>query len=506
MKTAVSNILDTYTQLDTAYSKKTLKLLQSKYSQIYLALFRTLFPDASQGMEAEELWARMDECLFDLQEAGFADILPKEGGTTKRGRAVCHDLIDRYNWVESRVLQNGTIEYRLTSDAIEALDIVERLRASETVMTGSRMRTILDQIDRTYVRLSPDYQTRLRILQQRVADALDELDAYEASGGKQDISPEDARDEIANLIDLMSGIPVDLRRLEEDLRTNASSLIARFRDDERPTGQIIGDYLREGRELLETTEHGRSFLDSVAVIGNTSLSGDVDSKLDAIAEAPVLEDSPWEHIRRIQDGWNQVANGVVWVNKENSRSAHAVNRSIGRHDVARDRELSRTLKELEAAAYAWSSEVGPRVAGPIVPSAQPLSAKALRDKPYVPSIPTPPPPLEEGSYETTISLEELRRIGGPLTRELLDDIASALPINATHADLANGFNALPASKRRPVELAGILQLATNLGLDLTRCEKTSYECVGLDGRTTFWKGPRVIITVAQMDESRKGLL
>ena len=454
-------------------------------------------------MSQEELWSKMDECLADLQEGGYEEMVPMEGGAPKSGRAMCHDLIDHYNWVESKVLEDGQVEYRLTSDAIEALDTVERLRTTSTVMTGSRMRTILDQIDRTYLRLSPDYGTRLHLLEQRVADALDELDRYEASGGALDLSTGEALDEIENLIDLMGGLPHDLRRLEEDIRANAGQLIGRFRTDDRPTGQIIGEYIQTGRRLLEETDHGRSFKDSLAVIGDASLAGTIDDKLDAIAESPVLEDAGWESARRIQDSWNQVASGIVWVNRENSRSSHAINRSITRHDVTRDRELTAVLKELEGAAYAWAATVGPREEGPFLPAIGKLEAKAVRDKPYTPSDSAPPPPLDQDDERgAPLSLEDLRRMGGPMTQRILDAVAETLAFGARTVNLAKAFSALPADLRRPVELTGLVQQATTLGAIQAGTPRARYACVDLDGNDVIWEGPQIILSVAQLDESR----
>ena len=454
-------------------------------------------------MGQEELWSKMDECLADLQEGGYDELLPMEGGSLKRGRALCHDLIDRYNWVESKVLEDGQVEYRLTSDAIEALDTVERLRTTSTIMTGSRMRTILDQIDRTYLRLSPDYNTRLRMLQQRVADALGELDRYEASGGSLDLTEEEALDEVGNLIDLMGGLPHDLRRLEEDIRTNAGQLIGRFRNDDRPTGQIIGEYIQTGRRLLDATDHGRSFKDSLAVIGDASLAGTIDDKLDAIAESPVLEDAGWESARRIQDAWNQVASGIVWVNRENSRSSHAINRSITRHDVTRDRELTAVLRELEGVVYAWATTVGPREDGPFLPPIGKLEARTVRSKPYTPSDSAPPPPLDQDDERATpLSLEDLRRMGGPMTQRILDAIAESLALGARTINLAEAFSALPDDLRRPVELAGLVQQATTLGTIRPGSPRARYACIDLDGNEVTWEGPRIILSVAQLDEGR----
>ncbi len=133
----MSDVVAIFSGLDEAYGKKTLKLLQSRHSQTYLALFKALFPDTSQGMVADELWSRMDECLSDLEEAGYGELLPKDAGRVKSGRSLCHDLIDRYNWVESKRREDGQMEYRLTSDAIEALETVERTRTCRTSRQAS---------------------------------------------------------------------------------------------------------------------------------------------------------------------------------------------------------------------------------------------------------------------------------------------------------------------------------------------------------------------------------
>lgn len=121
-----------------------------------------------------------------------------------------------------------------------------------------------------------------------------------------------------------------------------------------------------------------------------------------------------------------------------------------------------------------------------------------------PATATPPPALEQGEpAETTLSMEELRRIGGPQTAELLDAILRDLPLGARSVDLAEGFNALPAETRRPVELAGFVQLAASLGLNPERAKAVPYRCVDLTGRNVTWRGPRIRITLSQAERAAK---
>lgn len=499
----MSDVLTTYESLGAAYGKRTLRLLRSDHSRIYLALFRAIFPDGSQGILAEDLWSRMDECLADLAAAGHADELPIEDGQIKSGRAVCRELTDRYGWVESEMVGDGRLEYHLTSDAIEALEIVERLGSADTLVSGSRMRTLLEAIDMATVLFSPDYEEGLAVLRRRLEQAQAQLDAYEAAGGGEPLSLERARDEVVNIVSLMSGLPADLRRLGEGVHAQANGLIDSFREDVRPVGAIVGDYIDDARMLLDGTDQGRSFKDAVSVLGNQAVTDEVNAKLDVIANAPVFAESSYEQSRRLQDGWDQIGTGIEWVNAEDLRASRAVLWAVSRHDVTRDRELTGTLKELETAVYRWAGVVGARDEGPVVPTMGVWDVESLRSRPFVEGVPAPPPALAQGEADVAVlDLEELRRLGGPLTGELLDAIAAQMPLSAPKVDLGSAFNALPAAMRRPVELAGLVQLAATLGVDMGRSERVRYECVDLDGNDVVWEGPRIVVTAAQFDEGR----
>ena len=503
----MANVLEMFESLGTAYSKRTIQLLQNERSRIYIAIFKSLFPDTSKPMAAQELWARVDESLAALDEAGYTDLLPVEEGKLKTGRAICKDLIDRYNWLESTVLADGQTQFRLTSDATEALGLIDRLNSTETLMSESRMRTLVEAIEAAAVLFSPDYEAGLAVLRNRVEAARAQLEEYERNGGSEPLAPERARMEVANILDLMSQLPYDLRRLEEDVHARANGLIEEFRDDERPAGQIIGRYIDASRALVSGTDHGRCFLDAVRVVGDPGVAASIDEQLDTIANAAVFESTSWEQSRRLQRGWSQISQGISDVNGENRRASHVIGRAIAQHDVARDRELTRLLKELEGAAYRWAADVPKTQRAPFETTIQAWDVKTLQRSPWSPERDAPPPqlaPTERDAEPPT--LEELRVLGGPLTAEILDAIADAAPPHAKQLDLAAGFNALPAAMRRPAEIVGLVQLATSLGIGRNLTDDlVGYVCVGLDGRTAIWRGPRITITRDDMNRQRKGV-
>ena len=493
----MAGITEIYGSLAPAFGKSTLRLIRNPHARVYLSLIKAAFPDASRPMPAEDLWAFLDASLTTMEQHGIPD-LPVEDGELKAGRALCRELIDQYSWLESSVTPGGRTEYRLTSDATEAISIIDRLNSSEGVMGASRMHTLVEAIERASVLFSADYEAGHRVLQQRLEQAQAELDEYEARGGAEPLTPERARDIVRNLQDLMDQLPHDLRRLEEDVHGNATALITSFREDERPVGEVIKGYLAQGRNLVANTEHGRSFLDAVRVIGDSSTSEGIVSKLELVAEAPLSDGKPLAQATELERGWSQISRGIAQVNTENTRASRVIGRSIAQHDVSRDRELTAVLKQLESAANAWARRVPARAVAPFVTSTQKWDVATMASRLANPSVTTAPPGLDRGdAAEVTLSVEELRRIGGPQTKRLLEAMLADLPLEARGLDLAQGFNALPGDLRRPVELAGFVQMAASLGLDPEHAHAVPYRCVDLTGRDVVWIGPRIRVTIPQ---------
>lgn len=500
------SIFDEYDALGAAYAKRTIRLLQSTHSRVYLALFKTIFPDASRAAYADDVWRAIDDLLGELWDAGHRD-MPTEGegdaARPRSGRDVCHHLIATYRWLESTTLPDGRMEYRLTSDAIETMEVVDRLASTQTLLGASRMRTLVDEITKASVLFAPDYEMGLAALKARVAEAQAQLDDYIQRGGAEPLSEERAHDAINNILELMSHLPADLRRLEEDVHARGTALVQAFHEDERPIGQLIETYVRQGDLLLETTDHGRSYTDALRVIGDPTTSADVDEKLDAISRSPVFGEEHWEQSRRLGDAWGQISKGIAHVNDEESRSSRIVNRTVTSHDVVRNRELTRSLRDLESLVVRWASAARPEDESPLSSATGSWTAPSLRTRLQSPKPSDPPLVLEAEEPQPALTFEELRRLGGPLRAELLDAMAVLVPAGARRVGIADAFNALAAEARRPVEVAGLVQMACDLGLDPEQLACERYVCVDIDGEESVWMGPRIVVSAREFEQARR---
>jgi hypothetical protein len=149
------------------------------------------------------------------------------------------------------------------------------------------------------------------------------------------------------------------------------------------------------------------------------------------------------------------------------------------HDVVKDRELERLLREINRELATWMETAGPRstVTAELMPGT--LEVHHLREKFYDPDAHVPPPPLDDVSdwAPEPPSLAEIRKQGGPqldqLRHALLDAVGAAAGSgtgdpavdgsHGNHGTLGQAFNSLGSDLRRPVELFGLLQLATQAG-------------------------------------------
>lgn len=161
--------------------------------------------------------------------------------------------------------------------------------------------------------------------------------------------------------------------------------------------------------------------------------------------------------------------GIVRVVRDGARDTMAkivdtietLNTFIRSRNISEDRELDRVLMQMEAGLSAWMQTAGSRETVPVQMLPDGLDILHLKEKLYDPASDVPLDPLEDGAEEDrpeSMSLDELRRYGGPhldALRGALDEVAASDGEWTIGVDL---FPRLAADERRPVDALGLLHL------------------------------------------------
>ncbi|MCU1404162.1 MAG: hypothetical protein JWQ43_465 [Glaciihabitans sp.] len=482
----MSDIAGELARVREAFDKPTLRLLDRKWAPFVLAVFKSSFSRDRRSVQSDLLHTQVDAYLADLRTVG-ADV-PKGNG-----RALCVQWMND-QWLYRETGEGDEEYYSLTSHALEALLLVDGLSRDRALISESRLTTIVDTVRHRATEANPDREERIRRLDAQIADATLERERL-VDGGEIITATDDQMFEgYANLVDLISQLPSDFKRVEESVAAMHRQIINDFRGEERPISEVLDEYLQKTDTLMSSTAEGRAFEGAFALLRNDALLQDIKDDFQAILDHPFAAKLTPGERRNFLGTVGVIRKGINDVLTQRTGLTTTLREHIVNHDVVKDRELERLLREINKELATWMQTAGPRstVTAELMPGG--LEIDHLREKFYDPRSHTPPPPLADVSQDAPPppSLVEMRTQGGPL----LDDMRSAMVTAFTAggaASVGDAFNDLEAAMRRPVEILGVLQLATQLDAVERAKLVEVFETIRPDGSQRRFEVPRIIL-------------
>lgn len=484
----MGDILAELARTSEAYDQPTLTLLHRRDARIVLAIFRSCFTRDQRTLPTARLHEMVQTHLDQLRQEGVENL---PNGT---GRDLCMRWV-RHSWLV-RDVEDGQEVYTLTSHTQEALNLVTALTRERISLSEHRIGTIVTAIRKFNAQVNPDRAQRIRILEDQIAALSAERDRLAGGGEMVQASEHTLRQGFDEVLGLVSALPRDFARVEESYARLRADILAAFRTEELTGGQIIDRYLSQTRQLMTATPEGKAFEGALALLTDADLMSQLRQDITALLEHPLAETilSPGERtdlrgtVKLISDSTQQVLDN-------RTRAATTLRDYINTRDASHDRELDDTLRKLEAEAATWMTHARPRENVPLTLLPGRTQVGHLRERLYDPDTAAPPPPLADTGEadESEVTLEELRGLGGPSLPQLAQRLSEALA-GGTRQDLTLGavFDQLPEDLRRPVEVIGLLHLATPHlvqahGEEIYRTRRT-------DGTTRTLAAPRLHLT------------
>lgn len=491
----MSEIAGELARVREAFDKPTLRLLDRKWAPFVLAVFKSSFSRDRRSVQAESLHAQVDAYLADLRSVGSE--VPG-----KNGRALCVQWMND-QWLYRETGEGDEEQYSLTSHALEALLLVESLSRDRALISESRLTTIVDTVRHRATQANPDRAERIRRLDQEIAEKRGERDRLAAGGEIAAVSNEAMHESYANLVDLITALPSDFKRVEESVAGMHRQIVNDFRSEDRPIGEVLDEYLSKTDALMSSTPEGRAFEGAFTLLRNDSLLADLKNDLETILLHPFALELSAAERRALMGTVGLIRKGIDDVLTQRNGLTTTLREHIVNHDVVKDRELERLLREINKELATWMQTAGPRstVTAELMPGT--LEVEHLRERFYDPARHHSPPALEDVSdyAPEPPSLDELRQQGGPRLGEMRDALVSAF-VRGGAASVGDAFNELAASMRRPVEILGMLQIATQVDavhradqVDAVHRADTveMFETVRPDGSRRLFEVPRIML-------------
>lgn len=473
----MSNIAGELARVRGAFGQPTLTLLHQRLAPVIIAVFRSSFGRDTRSVPAARLHDQVEAYLDELRQAGHDDLPP---GT---GRDLCLRWM-RGQWLVRSTEEDGSEIYSLTSHAQDALKQVKDLTRERASLSEHRITTIVSAVRRFNTEVNPDRAARVELLNTEIAKLAAERDQLLAGGDLPQIAPDYLSEGFDELHQLIAGLPSDFARVEEAFVTLRSAILAAFRAESRPAGEVIDDYLRRVESLMTATAEGRAFEGAFTLLRDDVLLHQLREDIQALLNHPLTEQIlPDADRRDLRGTVALIRRGIDEVLTQRNRVTAALKDYIVTHDITRDRELDATLRQIDAELTTWMTTAGPRTTVPVELLPPRATVATFRERFHDTADDTAPPPLADVSDDRPeeLSVQQLLQQGGPSLDSLRAALTEALSPPAALGSLGELFRALDPDLRRPVEVLGLLHLAVNRP-DFARAEATElYPTIRPDG-------------------------
>lgn len=473
-------------------ARAALRMLDGKWAAFRIAVFRSSFSRERRTVAADLLHQQVDTYMSELIRDG-KDVPP-----SANGRGLCNQWVDD-EWLFRDSTDDGTVFYSLTSGALEALDWVQEMARDRVLVSESRLQTILHEVRRWALEASPDAGRRIALLDEQIRKLVAER-KYLATGGEVATASVDTMlGAYTNLLDLISQLPSDFKRVEEAMLDMHRKFLIDFRNDDRPgLGQMMDDFLARYDRLVMDTPEGRAFDSAFVLLSDEVLLAELQDNLRVILEHPAAEVLDTGDVREIRGAEPALRRGTADVLAQLRRVNETFGEQIVNRNVLEERELDRVLRGIERELARWMEHTGPRTTVPLELLPPTLKVGHLRERPWDPSTAVPPPPLSREPQEpvTPPSAEELRAMGGPA----LDDLRAAVVEAFLGGDIdtvGELFNTLPDELRRPVEILGLLHVVSPTGAFDAHAEAEVFEAIRPNGEHRNFLVPAARLTPEQ---------
>ncbi|MBL3686561.1 DUF3375 domain-containing protein [Leucobacter zeae] len=458
MGTGNSRAEAAYRRSIAAFKNPTLDLLHGRYAPFVVATLSLVFTADRPAVAVADAHVEVGEIVEDLRASGFGDL--DRGLPAGSGREICRYWV-RVGWLVPQIVDDAEV-YRLSAQAVGALEIAGRAGGGRSRVSRSRVRTLLESIEQLVHDSEADQAeqlVRLRAERDRLDAEIARIEALEP-GAYEPLDDDQLLEEAELVLHLARELPADFSRVAESIDAMQRDVVTELRQDVRPAGEVLRDYLRRGQHVMQATPEGRAFEGALRLIGDPEHIDRLTEQLRSLLGQPFARLMGADQRVELDAIAKRVEQGVLEVLVAQRRASQVITAQVRTHDPARDREVDELLRGVMAGLQRWAGDakatdrVEPLRGFPVA------HVGHLRQTLGDVRPPRAPAPLGLSAEDAEFEQADTRAWGGPHYRELEEHVAGL----GGRFDLAEAFARGPEDARRPVDLLGLLEIVHRDGM------------------------------------------
>lgn len=459
-----------------AFQNPMLDLLHKRHAPLVVSMLSVVFTAERPSVPVADAHTEIGDALDQLRAAGHGEDLP--AGTA---RDLCRQWSDA-GWLVRHVLEDDVEVYRLSAHAVGALEVAGRAGGARARVSQSRVRTLLDALERLAQDADPDVLVRMARLDAEITRLREEVERIQRTGTVDEVDDEQLLEEAENVLHLVRELPADFARVAESIKAMQRDVVTALRRDERPTGDVLRQYLERGEHVMESTAEGRAFAGALRLIGDPQRLDRLASQLDVVLRHRFARRLPAHQRTELREIGRRIEQGLDQVFTAQREASYVITTQVRNHDPLRDRQVDELLRDVMTGLQQWVPDA--RRGQPVDPLRRLPVAEVdhLRQTAGDLRPPQAPAPLTDwdDDADPDVSQDEARGWGGPRYAELEQHLRGLSGATGEELDVAAAFTAAPDALRRPVDLLGLLEIAHQRGMTETG-EVAYVEAVRPDG-------------------------
>nr|WP_254715781.1 DUF3375 family protein [Actinomadura sp. NAK00032] len=239
-------------------------------------------------------------------------------------------------WLVRTMGEGREEEYALTSHTLEAISLVDSLMRDRALISESRLKMILHTVRQWAAEANAEREDRIRRLDAQISELTAERDRLAGGGDIAAASDDRMLDGYFNLIDLIAQLPGDFKRVEEAVTGMHRKIINDFREENRPVGEVLDEYLHKTDQLMSATSEGRAFEGALELLRDDGLLLDLKNDLQTILGHPFAAALTPAEQQEFRGTVTLIRRGIDDVLTRRTRLSTTLREHIENHDRIKD--------------------------------------------------------------------------------------------------------------------------------------------------------------------------
>ncbi|WP_423182645.1 DUF3375 family protein [Arthrobacter sp. NyZ413] len=436
-----------------------------------IAVLQASFTRTKPQLPLEEFHADVDAFLEQLRKQD-----PSLGGQAS-GKAFADE------WTRKQFLtrrsQSGQIVYEITEAAARVLAFLDSLSSERSTLNGSRLGTLLGDVEKLANETNPDQSARLESLEDEIQERQQLIEDITSGDFDGLLDDEEAVEAAGNILDLAASLPADYKKMRDRIEELVGELRNQIIEESLSKGATMAQVLDADKRLRQSPE-GRTFRSFAAFLEDPQQQLRFRSAIGDVLSRQFADELSQEDRETLKNLVAELRAQHSQIQRIYGKLSESLNNYIQSDDIRQSVRLRQVLREAEQAirSMPYERDRPGLVRGPVLFNAgfESLAMVKLFD----PDEFAAPPKLAD-----PIAFSDSDRVRSLRSAKAKPDVVRSAMAGA--ATLAGAWANLPEEERHINTVRALLSEALHSGAAFDRAawEDLDFEQIDGSSRTAY---------------------